>query len=246
MNLLIADDEAPARRKVKQFLQLYNPDLFCEEADSGLVAIEKIKNNAPDLVLLDIQMPHFTGMEVVHQIGVQLMPPVIFLTAYQEYAIQAFEIHAIDYLLKPFDFERFQQAMDRAIQQIEQDKNHAQLLQKITDAFPQSTSFKEHLWVQQNGRYIPLNVNEIPFFKADNVYIQCFFQGKSYLLRESLRNMENSLDPSKFVRTHRSYIVNLKFIKEIFAKSHGDCTIRLINGEEIPLSRRYRDKVFSN
>lgn len=237
LHILIADDEAPARRKVLKLLKEYGQSFTFEEAADGLQALQLLKNSDFDLALLDIQMPQYTGMEIVREIGFTDMPPVIFLTAYNEFAIQAFEVHAVDYLLKPFDFGRFQQALDRIFKQNahKQSKN----LQEISPKFP-PTNYKEHLWVNKNGSYLPLPVNKIPVFGVDGNYAECEFQGKIYLLRESLQNLEDQLDPAFFRRTHRSWLVNMHFIKAVHSKSHGDCTIELQDGRSIPMSRRYR------
>ncbi len=237
--ILIADDEAPARRKVLQLLKEYGLNFRYEEASDGLSAIELLKNKVFDLALLDIQMPNYTGMEVVHQVGAAQMPPLIFLTAYDEFAIQAFEVHAIDYLLKPFDFTRFQKALDHVFK-MNTTADGPIVLEKIMADFPTPTSYKTHLWVNKNGSYLPLPVAEVPVFGIDGNYAECEFQGRTYLLRESLQQLEKTLDPSYFRRTHRSWLVNLHFIKAVHSKSHGDCTIELKDGRSIPMSRRYR------
>lgn len=239
-HILIVDDEAPARRRVLKMLNEYGLTFSYEEAENGLSAIQKIKNNSYDWVLLDIQMPHFTGMEVIREVGMEEMPPVIFLTAYDAFAIQAFEVHAVDYLLKPFDFPRFEQALDRIIAALNQTELTADSLEKVIAGFPNPVAYKTHLWVNKNGSYLPLPVVEIAAFGVDSNYADCLFQGKTYLLRETLQHLEEILDPQYFRRTHRSWIVNLNFIKAVYSKSHGDCTIRLLDERTIPLSRRYR------
>ena len=237
LNLLIADDEAPARRKVLKLLENYGKAFTYAEAEDGLQALQLLKNGQFDLALLDIQMPKYTGMEVVRQIGFEDMPPVIFLTAYNDFAVQAFEVHAVDYLLKPFDFDRIKQALDRVFN----DSSHLQPknLEKLSPLFP-PTAYKEHLWVNKSGSYVPLPVNQVPVFGVDGNYAECEFQGRTYLLRESLQHLEEQLDPAVFRRTHRSWLVNMHFIKAVHSKSHGDCTIELKDGRNIPMSRRYR------
>ncbi|NRB54214.1 MAG: response regulator transcription factor [Saprospiraceae bacterium] len=237
LNLLIADDEAPARRKVIKLLEAYGKVFTYEEAEDGLQALQLLKNGQFDLALLDIQMPKYTGMEVVRQFGFQHMPPVIFLTAYNEYAIQAFEVHAVDYLLKPFDFDRFKGALDRVFAQAAPAQTDN--LTNLSPHFP-TKNYKEHLWVNKSGSYLPLPVNEVPVFGVDGNYAECEFQGRTYLLRESLQHLEEQLDPAVFRRTHRSWLVNMHFIKAVHSKSHGDCTIELKDGRSIPMSRRYR------
>lgn len=236
-SFLIADDEAPARRKVIKLLETYGEPFTYEEAEDGLQALQHLKNGHFDLALLDIQMPKYTGMEVVRQMGYDKMPPLIFLTAYNEYAIQAFEVHAVDYLLKPFDFSRFKKALDRVF--AENPPLQGENLERIAPHFP-AAQHKEHLWVNKNGSYLPLPVNEVAVFGVDGNYAECEYRGKTFLLRESLQNLEEQLDPSLFRRTHRSWLVNMHFIKAVHSKSHGDCTIELKDGRSIPLSRRYR------
>ena len=243
-NILIADDEAPARKKLCTFLSKEEAAGELTEAGNGKEAIQLIQQNAPDLVLLDIQMPGITGFEVIEQIGADNMPPVVFVTAFDEFALQAFHVHAVDYLLKPFDRTRFQQAFYRAIEMIELKNNQLEKLDTLLKAFKQKQSYLERITVSQGNHFVLLPVEEILYFQADGKYIEVHLEKKKYLLRDTLTELESKLSPDKFVRIHRSCIVNLTAIRHLTPRSHGDYWVELTNEVRLTMSRRYRSNVF--
>ncbi|MCB0600755.1 MAG: response regulator transcription factor [Saprospiraceae bacterium] len=244
LKILIADDEAPARRKLQSLLKdepLVDQVYFAEDGD---IAVEKIMQLSPDLVLLDIQMPGKSGFEVIAEVGVENMPPVIFITAYDHYALRAFEVHAVDYLLKPFDRERFQTAFHQAVNQIQLKKNQTALFQQLLATFKNPQQYLDRIMVQVGTRIIPLSISDILYFESDDKYVEIHTVEQKYLLRESLSRLESQLDPKLFARVHRSHIVQIKAIRQLTPRSHGDYWIELINGKKLILSRRYRDQLF--
>lgn len=244
LHILIADDEAPARRKLQRFLQQVDAVRSISEALDGDEAIQHIKEQNPDLVLLDIQMPGKTGFEVIEAIGSGQMPPVIFVTAYDEFALQAFNVHAIDYLLKPFDRERFESAFHRALEQIKLKQSQSSLLDKLLQEVRPKTTFLERLKVTVGNRIILLLVKDILYFKADDKYVEVHTADNKYLIRETLTELESRLNPTNFARIHRSCIVQINAIRELSPRSHGDYWVTMINNIRLILSRRYRENIF--
>jgi two-component system LytT family response regulator len=244
MKILIVDDEHPARKKIISFLKELNENITIEEAGNGNEAIEKIKEGKPDLVLLDIQMPGINGFGVIEQIGAGKMPPVIFITAYDQYAIDAFEVHAVDYLLKPFDKERFFKSLNRAKEQIGLKRENVDNIKLIIEEFKKEEKYLSRLLVNVGTKYFFINTADIIFISAEEKYIMIHAEKGKYLLRETMNNIESSLEPSKFYRVHRSFIVNIEWIKEMQPWSHGDFVIILKNGEKIQMSRRYKERLF--
>lgn len=244
IHILIADDEAPARRKLTTFLQGEKAVAKITEAGDGEEAIRLIKLQKPDLVLLDIQMPGKTGFEVIETIGVDQMPPVVFVTAYDEFALQAFTVHAVDYLLKPFDRERFQIALHRVIEQIELQQSQSNILGKLLQEVQPKQTYLERLMVNVASRFILVPVSEILYLKADDKYIEVHTTNKKYLIRNTLNDLEAKLNPAQFARINRSIIVRLNSIQELSPRSHGDYWVELKNGVRLVLSRRYRENVF--
>ena len=243
-NILIADDEAPARRKLQTFLAGEEAVGTIFEAANGEEAVRQIQQKRPDLVLLDIQMPGKTGFELIEAIGIEHMPPVVFVTAYDEFALKAFEVHAVDYLLKPFDRERFRQAFQRAVEQIQLKQSQSALLEKLLGALRPQSSYLERLLVGVGKRYIPLPVRDILYLQAADKYVEIHTPDKKYLLRETLTALEAQLDPAQFARIHRSCMVRLDAIRQLSPRSHGDYWVELSNGHRLVLSRRYRELVF--
>ena len=244
LKILIADDEAPARQKLLNFLAEENPPAHVMEAADGDEAVKKIRSEQPDLVLLDIQMPGKTGFEVIETIGVEHMPEVIFVTAYDEFALQAFIVQAVDYLLKPFDRERFQKALHRAMEQIRLKNSQSEILEKLLGEVRQKQTYLDRLMVSVGNRYVLLPVSEILYLQADDKYVEIHTSDKKHLLRETLTDLEAKLDPTRFARIHRSCIVNLDAIRQLTPRSHGDYWVELTNGERLVMSRRYREQVF--
>lgn len=243
--ILVADDEQPARKKVISFLKEYQKSVSIIEAENGKEAIDKIKSEKPDLVLLDIQMPGFDGFAVIQNVGTDVMPPVVFITAFDQYAINAFEVNAIDYLLKPFDKERFKKSFDRALTQISSRKKLKDNLKLLVNEIKKEKKYLDRIIVNIGTKYFFINVNEIIYISAEEKYIQLHTDKGKFLIRETMKKTEESLDPQKFARIHRSYIVNIEQIKEMQPWSHGDYVVILKNGEKLQMSRRFKNRLIS-
>jgi two-component system, LytTR family, response regulator len=251
---LIVDDEPLARQRVRKLLEL-DPDItLLGECGDGEQAIAEVCRSRPDLMFLDVQMPALDGFGVLHALraaGSELapeataIPVVIFVTAHDTYALKAFEVHALDYLLKPFDKARFAVALERAKTQIRQgnsaalDERVRSLLQSVQTQRPNP----ERLMVKADGRIYFVRIDQIDWIEAAGNYVRLHVGKEIHLLRESLAALENKLDPSHFVRIHRSTIVNLERMRELQPAFHGDYVIILHDGTELPVSRSCRDKL---
>ena len=246
MRVLVVDDEAPARRKLL-YLLANEPDLeVTGEAADGEAAVIAIREQRPDLVLLDIQMPKLGGFGVVERVGVDQMPLVVFVTAFDQYAIKAFDVHAVDYLLKPYDRQRFSQALERARAEVERRQAgdmKSQLLALLQDVEQRGPSYPERLVVKSSGRVILIKVDDLDWVDAAGNYVRLHAGNESHLLRETMGRLESRLDPDRFLRIHRSSIVNIERIKELQQQFHGDYIVVLKNGQRLTLSRSYRDKI---
>ena len=243
--ILIADDEQAARKKIRSYLREEEGISSIIEAENGIKAAELIKGKKPDLVFLDIQMPGIDGFEVIKAVGVENMPAVIFITAFDQYALDAFEVQAVDYLLKPYDQERFKKSFIRAREQIRSKNDNVNILRKLLEKIDKSGKYLQRIMVKKGDRYYFVNTDEIMFITTYEKYIKLHTPQKTHLIRESMNRMEKGLDPLKFARIHRSTIVNFDYIKEIQPWSHGDCIVILKNNVELNLSRRYRDWLMS-
>ncbi|HEV3470771.1 MAG TPA: LytTR family DNA-binding domain-containing protein [Pyrinomonadaceae bacterium] len=249
LRVLVVDDEPLAREKIRGMADL-DPELrVIGECGNGSEAIEAIQNLKPDLILLDVQMPEVGGFAVLEALkDAGPLPPVIFITAYDHYAVRAFEVHALDYLLKPFDRERFQAAMERAKRQIRRESSNNGIDERIIALLEQlrePARYSERLVVKTGGRVFFLNTDEIDWIEAEGNYVNIHTGKKSYLLRETISSLESQLDPREFVRIHRSAIVNINRIKELQPWSHGEYHILLHDGTRLTLSRSYREKLQS-
>ncbi len=244
MRVLVVDDEPAARRKVVRFLQEHEDISIVGEAAGGEEAIECIAAQQPDLVFLDVQMPGIDGFGVVEALAeLDRLPAIIFATAHDEYAIRAFEVNALDYLLKPFDRERFERALDRARKSLPaaSDAGQAKLL-ALLHAIRPAGQYVRRMLVPSAGRSVFVNVREIVRCEADRNNVTIFSRNSAYTLRTTLESLEEKLDPEQFVRIHRSHIVNLDAVKEIHAWFHGDFKAILHDGTELTWSRRYAAK----
>jgi two-component system LytT family response regulator len=241
---LIIDDESLARERVKRFLR-DDPDIqVIGECSDGKEAIAAIKREKPDLVFLDIQMPEKNGFEVIKALSADVMPTVIFVTAYDQYALQAFDVHALDYLLKPFTRERLHRAIARAREHIEH-KNLGNLDERLMSLIADLRSEKKHLErlvVKSIGRVFFLKVDEIDWIEAAGNYVKLHVGRDGHMIRETMNGIEAKLDPDKFLRIHRSTVVNIDRIKELHPLFSGDYAVILRNGTELALSRNYRER----
>ena len=246
IRILIVDDEAPARARLRQLLKSEADVEIVGECGNGRQALEQIQHDAPDLVFLDVQMPRLSGLELCEAAaaaGAQ-MPLMIFVTAYDEYALKAFEVHAIDYLLKPFDRERFQKALGHAREQLRRsnaaaDPRLAALLEDLRKGIKKS----DRLVFKQNGRVIFIRTETIDWVEADGNYVKLQAGNESHHLRETLSGLEAQLPSEKFMRISRSSIVNLDRIKELQPLFYGDYIVILQNGSKLNMSRTYRERV---
>ena len=245
IRVLVVDDEPLAREKICG-MAADDPDIrVVAECSNGAEAIEAVQSMRPDLILLDVQMPEVGGFAVLEALKDEGLPPVIFITAYDHYAVRAFEFHALDYLLKPFDRERFQTAIERAKRQIRRDSGarmDARIL-ALLEEMRETPRYSERLVVKTGGRVFFLNTDEIDWVEAEGNYVSIHTGKKSYLLRETISSLETQLDPKEFVRIHRSAIVRLDRIKELQPWSHGEYHVLLQDGTRLTLSRSYREKL---
>jgi two-component system LytT family response regulator len=228
--VVIADDEAPARRIVRTYLRGRADAEVVGEAENGLEVVEMVRTLEPDLVVLDIQMPGLTGFEVIDAVGAEAMPAVVFATAYDEYALRAFDVHAVDYLLKPFTRERFGQAFERALER--------RPIAPLVASMP-----LERVVVRERDRLFFVPVDQILHLSAEGNYVRVHTAEKSHLVRGTLAELEARLDAKRFARIHRSGIVNIAAIREVRAHFHGDYIVTLRTGETLRLSRRYQARL---
>src|SRR5262245_23215196 len=245
IRVLIVDDEPIARRGIRLQLEAQPEIEIIGECVNGLEAVAAIEEHSPDLVFLDVQMPELDGFEVIQAVGFERMPTVVFVTAYDQYAIRAFEVHAVDYLLKPFDRERFRDALDHARSDIERRANGAlrEQLLALLEERQAGRRYLERLVVKSAGRIFFLDVAEIDWVEAADNYVELHVGKKSHLLRQTLGHLESRLDPDRFVRIRHSTIVNLGRIKEFRPASGGEYDVVLHSGEVLASSRRYRKKL---
>ncbi len=240
---LIVDDEPLARDVIRVMLQKHSNVEIVGECATGLEAVESILAEKPELVFLDIQMPDLDGFGVIREVGIDSMPVTVFVTAFDQYAIRAFETHALDYLLKPFDEERFTQSLRRAAALIGgKRQNHLSqdLVDLIADKFSASRSRPERLVIREAGRIFFVDLQEIDWIEAAGDYAKLHIGQKSHLLQRSMKALEAELHPRQFVRIHRSAIVNMSRVKEMRPHSNGDFFVYLKNDTRLRLSRSYR------
>jgi two-component system LytT family response regulator len=226
---LIVDDEPLAREGLRLLLGDDEEVEVIGECASGREAVQAIQKLHPDLVFLDVQMPELDGFQVIASLPPDDLPAVVFVTAYDRYALRAFEVHALDYLLKPFDDERFQDALKRA-------KRHLGL-QRVSEVG------QRRLAVKDVGRVVFLNVAEIDWIEAADYYVQLHAGKQSYLHRESMQSLEARLDPSQFLRIHRSAIVNVRGVKEVRHQGRRDIVVVLACGATLKVARSHREKL---
>lgn len=263
---LIVDDELLARRTLRLLLEADPEVEIVGECSNGREAVAQLRQLKPELLLLDIQMPGMDGFEVLHQAGPESIPAIIFVTAHDTHALRAFEVHALDYLLKPFDDERFHRAVARAKAMVRQGRVH-ELTRRLvtmlgTPAGPPVTpppappsgpapaapvppsrgsEYLERIALKEGHRVMLLTVADIDWIEAEDYYAQIHAGGSSYLLREPLKELEAKLEPRQFVRIHRSTIVNVRRVKELQPLVHGESIVVLHDGTKLRLSRSRRE-----
>jgi two-component system LytT family response regulator len=247
IRVLIVDDEPLAREGVRLHLE-DEPDMrVVGESANGEEAVEHIQTLAPELVFLDVQMPGLDGFGVVEAVGAERMPVTIFSTAYDQFALRAFDAYAIDYLLKPYDPERFRRSMERARHQI-RGRKRSDVEDRLTALLGElrgRKEFLERIVVRSGGRILILRVEDIDWLEAASNYVRIHAGGRQYLLRDTMSNLEARLNPEQFVRIHRSTIVRMDRIKELEPLFQGDYVLILEDGTRLTSSRGYRDKLQS-
>lgn len=265
LSVLVVDDERYARERLIELLAPRNEVEEIDRADSGDNAVEALRTSTYDLVFLDVQMPERTGVEVIESIGPSNMPPTIFVTAYDQYALKAFEYAALDYLLKPFDDDRFEQAFQRGLEMhsLHEAEVVADRFRRFLDASnaPPSTAesdpdasppvdtddpaYLERLTIDLPGKVRVIPVEEIRYITAEDTYVKIHTAEEAYLLRERMHVLEDRLDPSSFARIHRSTIVRLDLIETVLQRSGGNYAVRLTTRDELDVSRSRHEELLS-
>jgi two-component system LytT family response regulator len=245
MNLraLVVDDEPLARQRIRHLLRRASDIEVAGECANGLEAVKAIEDLAPDLVFLDIQMPELDGFGVVEAIGADRMPPTLFVTAYDQHALRAFEVHALDYLLKPFSPGRFHEALDRARRWcLRPAAGQGPDLEGLLAGLRKERPWVDRLLVKQGDRHVLVRTAALQWIEAEDNYVRLHVEGTSHLLRQTMTGLLARLDPAQFRRIHRSAIVNLDCIKEFQPWTGGDHLVIMRDGTRLTLSRTFRDQ----
>lgn len=242
IRVLLVDDEAVARRRMRRYLASDPGVQIVGECADGASALAGIRTLRPDIVLLDVQMPELDGFGVLRQLSAAELPAIIFVTAFDRYALQAFDLHAIDYLLKPFTRERFGLAMTRAKDRI-RGREHDDQLAALVDQLRRSHHPPGRVAVRSRNRIVVIDWADVEWIEAADNYVKLHVGKTEYLLRKTLTALEKALDNQQFARVHRSSMVQIDCITELIPESHGDFTLRLRGGGEVTLSRMFRERL---
>lgn len=245
ISALIVDDEALARKRIKRLLANDSGIEVIGECSDGQKAVESIRALAPDLVFLDIQMPVMNGFDVIKSIGSEQMPAIVFVTAYDQYALEAFEVHAVDYLLKPFNRARFEKTVTHAktlVGRMQDGAFNGQLL-TLLGSLQRKQEMPERFMVKSGGRIVFLRAHDIDWLETVGNYIRFHVGRDSHLMRETMNGMELKLDPQRFMRIHRSIIVNIDRVKELQPWAKGEYVVMMRDGARLTMSRRYRERL---
>jgi two-component system LytT family response regulator len=241
LRVLIVDDEAVARRRIRRLLA-GEPDVtIVGECADGASAVRAIAAGRPDLAFLDVQMPELDGFEVVQALAAEDLPALVFVTAFDRYALRAFDVHAIDYLLKPFSGERFRTALARARERVE--RRESGHIAALVDDLRAAPRYPSRVAVRVTDRVVVVEWRDVDWIAGADNYVNLHVGSKEYLLRDTLASVEQQLDPERFARIHRSAIVQLDRIAQLRAASHGDAALVLRSGATLTLSRTWRAKV---
>ena len=243
VRVVVADDEPLVRRGLRTFIAAEKGLTFVGEARNGPEAVALIRAERPDLVFLDVQMPELDGFGVLETLEGEPLPAVVFVTAYDEYAIRAFDVHAVDYLLKPFDEERFRVALGRVRSRLGERRTTSldQRLEAVLTELRGREQYTDRLLVKSDGRVTVLQVDEVDWIEAADNYARVHTARGRYLVREPIKTLERKLNPRQFARVHRSAIVNLARVRELQPMFGGEYVIILSTGAKLTLSRGYRD-----
>ncbi len=245
MRVLIADDEPLARKRIRTLLADIPDVTVVGECANGREAAEAIRTQAPDVVFLDIQMPELDGFGVLQQAGDTTLPAIIFVTAFDQFAVRAFDVHALDYILKPFDRDRFNRAVQRAREHMAHGQaalTQAQIQALLADLRPDNRK-DERILIKSVGRGVLVAVSEIDWIESAGNYVTIHAGGQTHLYRQTMKSMEKRLDQRTFRRVHRNIIVNISRIKELHAMGKGEYVLKLRDGTRLTVSRRYRQNL---
>jgi len=241
IRVVIADDQPIARERLVSLLAAEPGVELAAAAASGPEAVDCILQQSPDLVFLDLQMPGMDGFKVIEAVGIERMPPTVFVTAHDEYAVRAFEVQAIDYLLKPFGRHRLQSALARARRHLERERQ-GQMAGRLAELLQSSRSQPgERLLVKTGGRVCFVEVEAIDWVEAEGNYVRLYVGDQVHLMRETMTALIEKIGAQRFSRIHRSRIVNIKRVKELLIAGGGDYQVVLWDGTKLGLSRLYRD-----
>ena len=245
MRAIVADDEPLARQGIRLHLRRHPHVSIVAEARDGEEAATLIAEHKPDLVFLDVQMPGMDGFEVLDAVAPTYLPVVLFVTAHDQYALRAFDVHAFDYLLKPFSPERFDEALVRTEGEVasrDADQTRRRLL-KLLAGRAAAAPFLKRFIVRRGERYLLVRVDDVHSFEAHGNYIKLRTNDGNHMLRMTMADLERKLDPARFARIHRSTVVNIEQIKEITPAWHGDFEVHLADGQRLRLSRNFRERL---
>ena len=243
IKVLIVDDEPIIRRGLRSHLSRRDQYEVVGECCNGRRAIDDIRETKPDLVFLDVQMPEVDGFGVIREVGPAAMPAVVFVTAFDEYAVRAFDVNALDYLLKPFDEERFLRCLTRVEQRLAEPDKEESLVEKLASLVAEQARPRtaDRLAIRNSDRITLLQTEEIDWIEAADNYVEIHVGKQVHLMRETLSNLELRLQPFRFLRIHRSRLVNADRIKELHPLFHGEYELVLSDGTHLTSSRHYRD-----
>ena len=243
---LVADDELLARKFIRRMLKQDSEVEIVAECSNGTEAVATIRKEKPDLVFLDVQMPEMNGFAVLDAVRLDHLPEIIFTTAYESYAIRAFELHALDYLLKPFDQVRFKAALKYAKERFHSQQDDEKQIQigTLLESIRAQREYLDRIIIRADGRITFLHTREIDWIEADDKYVHLHTGKSAKMVRQTLTAIESQLDPKKFVRVHRSAMVNVDRVKELQPLFNGEHSLILESGTRLTLSRKYKDKLF--
>jgi two-component system LytT family response regulator len=243
IHAILADDEVLARQKLRQLLREEPEVEIVGEGASASETIDLVRATGPELLFLDIRMPGMDGFDVIGELSASTdfaMPSIIFTTAHDRYALRAFEIHAVDYLLKPFTSERLHSAVQRAREHIYATK---QIAVRSNGRGQNGSSYTTRIVFKSRGRILFLSVSDIRWIAAEENYVRICAEAETHLLRETMSRLEEKLDPQMFLRVHRSAIVNLQYLKEVRTEPNGEFTVVMVNGQKVAMSRSYHARI---
>ena len=239
MRVLIVDDEAVARRRIRRLLAAEPDVLTVDECGDGASALDAMTDGNPDVVFLDVQMPELDGFEVIRALGPDGLPPIVFVTAHDRYAVRAFDVHAVDYLLKPFTRERFRRALGR-VREAARRTNRDLAVAALIEDLRAGRRYAARVPVRIDDRFVLIELRHVDWIEAADNYVQLHAGSREYLVRETLSALELRLDPQRFVRIHRSTIVRIDAVTELRPASHGDFEVVLRTGARLTLTRTWR------